>query len=182
MHMVPMSQPVYEQVATLHRAMGVYPPPPPERSMVLVDDAGVLVGSVCLYEARPFLLCEYFILNPEKPLRLRHHATKVLIEAVLGYAASNALAPVAPASSRGLATMLRRYGFSKSPATLYAAAIPSLPIADPVPKTSDTVQISKSPRRADAPKEIRKEKGRDEGKKSVPKKKGKRKRPSARRK
>lgn len=130
MHLHPMTQQLFEQTQVLFQIHQMPSPPPPERSMQVVTDQGVLAAFVGLYEARPFLLSEWLVVNPELSLSQRHHASGVLIEAVIAYAAANGLVPLAVPRSPGLKAMMKRYGFSDTHHTAMTMQVPTVPVGE----------------------------------------------------
>lgn len=132
MHFHPMTQQLYDQLQNLYAQYGQHPPPPPKRSLNLCSDEQ-LIASTCMYEAGPFLLCEWFVIRPTGGLRARHRAAEVLIEGVIAYAGSQGLMPIAIPRSKGLKAMMARYGFQDTRQSCMTMQMPLAQVTDESP-------------------------------------------------
>lgn len=87
--------------------------PRPTKLGVWVFDGASLIGGCCLYEAGPYLLCEFMASNPSTPLRERHRVLTRALEAIRIVGATLNLTPMCLVHARWLARMLERAGWTQ---------------------------------------------------------------------
>lgn len=88
----------------------VYEHRPPDLDGTVLDE---LIAGSCLYQAGPYLLVEFFAMNPHEPLRLRHRATMLGLGAIRTVGAAMNLTPMCLVHHAGLAKCLERAGWNQ---------------------------------------------------------------------
>ncbi len=141
LNLTPLSAGLHDQVVTLHDQWKRTPPDRmPPHAVVMTTEAirQIVVASVYLYDAGPFLLMEFYVTNPHVPARIRHAASVHGAGAALAIAASQGRLLLAAARTRGIERVLARVGFRDTRATVWACKVPPIPVwQDVMPPPGD---------------------------------------------
>lgn len=129
LYLAPLVPEVFQAVCQLHQMAGLPIPTAGKRSITILaktPQGPQLAGWVGLYECEPFLLAESLIVNPSLPMKVRHQAAEFMAEAFVSMAATGGYYALAFPRSKGLAAILRKYGFQNSGVPMYTAAFPAV--------------------------------------------------------
>ena len=138
LHLAPFDADVHQQVLALHEHYGKTLPPFPEEALIVKasrpgQTPEILIASMYLFEARPFLMAEFGIVNPMAPMRVRHEASELILRSFMARAAMKGLCPITHTPSKGIQSMLRRYGWHNTGRPMWIAVVPSVPLTGSIP-------------------------------------------------
>lgn len=157
--LAPLSPEAHDAIVRLHERWEVSPPPMmPGEAVVVVNERGVVVASVYLYETTQWLFAEYLVTNEDFPVRMRYMACLLALQGVMASAAAKGLFIMATPRSRGAQRAMARYGFRDSGFPMWVRPRKGVPLwteaaTAPVPSGPKKAP-PKRPRRAPPPAEV----------------------------
>lgn len=128
--LVPLTLDRHRLICDLHQLYKLTPPTTEPEQAIIIEADNAIVGGAYIYETKPFMFAEYFILNPYQPIRVRHQTAKLMISQFMAHAVSKGLIPFCMPRSPGLARMLKRAGFLNTGVPCYANEFPALPVSN----------------------------------------------------
>lgn len=156
--LAPLSPAAHDAIVRLHKRWGVSAPPmPPNEAVIVVNERGVVVASVYLYETSQWLFVEYLVTNEDFPRRIRYMACVAMLNSVVASAAAKGLYILATPRSLGAQRLMERAGFRNSGIPMWVRPRKGVPLwteaaTAPIPSGPKKAP-PKTPRRAPPPEE-----------------------------